>query len=271
MLFITKAKCRTFYVIFETLMKIFKVLFSLYAMTVFVALMLIIFILALPTIFMRQVAAGKYVYWLCSFWSDIWFFLIFIRTKKIDIRLFNKDEKYIIVPNHISYLDIPVLVNVFRKPVRPLGKEEMVRIPLFGFLYRKVAVTVDRSSPENRTKSVITLKSIINNGISILVFPEGTFNMTDQPLKEFYNGAFRVAIETQTPIKPVLFLDTFDRMHYGSVFSITPGKCRVVYLPDIQVERLTADDVEALKKKTFDSMWQKLIEYNATWICKTPD
>lgn len=206
------------------------------------------------------------MYRLCSLWSDIWFFLTVIRVKKIDQHLFNNDEKYIIVPNHISYLDIAVLVKVFRNPLRPLGKAEMVKVPLFGFLYRKVAVTVDRSSAENRTKSVNTLKSIINKGISILVFPEGTFNMTDQPLKEFYNGAFRVAIETQTPIKPVLFLDTFDRLHYGSLFSLTPGKCRVVYLPDIEVEGLTIPDLDTLKQKTFEAMAQKLTEYNASWI-----
>ena len=50
-----------------------------------------------------------------------------------------------------------------------------------------------------------------------MVFPEGTFNMTTQPLKEFYDGAFRVAIETQTPVKPVLFLDAYSRMHYESI------------------------------------------------------
>ena len=247
-------------------MRVFKVLFSIYAMAIFLALMIVVFFLALLSILMGRIAGENYVYRLCSLWSDIWFFLTFIRVKEIDEYFFNNDEKYIIVPNHISYLDIAVLVKVFRNPLRPLGKAEMVKVPLFGFLYRKVAVTVDRSSAENRTKSVNTLKSIINKGISILVFPEGTFNMTDQPLKEFYNGAFRVAIETQTPIKPVLFLDTFDRLHYGSLFSLTPGKCRVVYLPDIEVEGLTIPDLDTLKQKTFEAMAQKLTEYNASWI-----
>ena len=247
-------------------MKILKILFSIYAMIVFVALMFVVFVLALLSVFMNRIQGGNYVYRLCSYWSDVWFFLIFIRTEKIDGHLFNKEKKYIIVPNHISYLDIPVLVNVFRKPLRPLGKEEMAKIPLFGFLYRKAAVTVDRSSSQNRAKSIEILKSVINRGISILVFPEGTFNMTTKPLKEFYNGAFRVAIETQTPVKPVLFLDTFDRMHYSSIFSITPGKCRVVYLPDIEVEGMTMNDLEALKKKTYDAMEAKLIEHRAPWI-----
>ena len=87
-----------------------------------------------------------------------------------------------------------------------------------------------------------------------------------QPLKEFYDGAFRVAIETQTPIKPVLFLDTYDRMNYSSVFSLNPGKCRIIYLDEISVEGLTMADVVKLKEKVYVIMENKLREYKASWI-----
>ena len=96
------------------------------------------------------------------------------------------------------------------------------------------------------------MRSILQKKISILVFPEGTFNMTHQPLKEFYDGAFRLAIETQTPIKPVLFLDTYDRLQYAKVFSLTPGKCRVVFLNEVTVAGLKISDAKNLKEKVFD-------------------
>jgi 1-acyl-sn-glycerol-3-phosphate acyltransferase len=147
-----------------------------------------------------------------------------------------------------------------------LGKVEMSGIPLFGFIYRKAIVAVDRSSAVNRAESVRILKSIISKGISVLVFPEGTFNMTNKPLKDFYDGAFRLAIETQTAVKPVLFLDTYDRMHYQSIFSLTPGKCRILYLEEIPVEGLQIDDVPWLKQKVYGIMEKKLIEYNVSWI-----
>jgi len=99
-----------------------------------------------------------------------------------------------------------------------------------------------------------------------MVFPEGTFNMTDKPLKEFFDGAFRVAIETQIPIKPVLFLDNYDRMHYRSLFSLTPGKCRIIYLDEISVEGFTSANITALKEKVYSIMEQKLREYRASWI-----
>ena len=99
-----------------------------------------------------------------------------------------------------------------------------------------------------------------------MVFPEGTFNMTNKPLKGFYDGAFRLAIETQTPVKPVLFPDTYSRMHYNSIFSMTPGKCRIVYLEEVPVAGLSIDDVQALKQKVYSIMENKLIEYKAAWI-----
>ncbi len=114
------------------------------------------------------------------------------------------------------------------------------------------------------------LRSIIHKGISVLVFPEGTFNMGHQPLKEFYDGAFRVAIETQIPIKPVLFLDTYSRLSYMSIFSLTPGKCRAAYLDEVSVQGLTMADAQKLKEKVFSIMETKLREYHATWIQPAP-
>lgn len=98
-----------------------------------------------------------------------------------------------------------------------------------------------------------------------MVFPEGTFNMTTKPLKDFYVGAFRVAIETQTPLKPVLFLDAYRRMPYESLFSMSPGLSRIVYLDAISVENLTLADLEKFKLQVFNLMEKKLIEYKAAW------
>ena len=202
---------------------------------------------------------------LCMLWADLWFLLIFIWHKKIYESPHDKKKSYIFISNHISYLDAAILVKAYRQPFRPLGKVEMSKVPVFGFIYRNAIVTVDRSSTANRANSVRVLKSLINKGISVLVFPEGTFNKTNQPLKEFYDGAFRVAIETQTPIKPVLFLDAYRRMPYESLFCMTPGRSRIVYLDEINVTGYTSADVEKLKHEVYKVMENKLIEYDAAW------
>ena len=202
---------------------------------------------------------------LCMIWADIWFALIFIWHKKIFEAPHDKKRAYIFVSNHISYLDGPILVKALRQPFRPLGKVEMSKVPIFGFIYRNAIVTVDRDSAPNRAKSVLILKSIINKGISVMVFPEGTFNMTTKPLKDFYDGAFRVAIETQTPVKPVLMLDAYRRMHYRSLFSLSPGQNRILFLEEIPVKGYTIHDVSRLKNKVYEIMEKKLIEYDALW------
>ena len=119
---------------------------------------------------------------------------------------------------------------------------------------------VNRKDAEQRAKSVKTLKAVLAKGISIFIFPEGTFNITDQPLKDFYDGAFRIALETETPIQPILFLDTVKRMHYKTVFSLTPGPSRAVYLPMVPVTGYTENDTARLKADVHALMEQKLVE-----------
>jgi 1-acyl-sn-glycerol-3-phosphate acyltransferase len=201
----------------------------------------------------------------CILWADLWFPLIFIRHRKIYETVHDKSRPYIFVSNHISYLDAAIIPKAYRQPVRPLGKVEMSKVPVFGFIYRNAIVTVNRSSTASKAKSIRVLKSLIHKGISVLVFPEGTFNMGTSPLKEFYDGAFRVAIETQTPVKPVLFLDAYRRMPYESFFSMRPGISRILYLKEIPVTGYSLADVSRLKEEVYVIMEKKLIEYDAGW------
>ena len=95
--------------------------------------------------------------------------------------------------------------------------------------------------------------------------------MGEAPLTSFYDGAFRVALETRTPIKPILFLDGFDRMHYSRLASLTPGRSRAVYLKEIKVDAYSTDEVSRLKEDVYALMHQKLIEYKAAWIKSSAD
>jgi 1-acyl-sn-glycerol-3-phosphate acyltransferase len=203
-------------------------------------------------------------------WGGVWFFLIFIYHRNYYEQLLDKNKQYIFVGNHISYIDAPMLLKTIRRPIRALGRIELSNAPVFGFIYRSVVVIVDRSNPEHRAKSVRNLKSVINKGVSIIIMPEGTFNLTEKPLKDFFDGAFRVAIETQTTLKPFLLLDAFDRMHYRNLFTLTPGKSRAVFLEEVPVDGLTMQDLPVLKKKVYELMEKKLIEYKASWLPPSP-
>jgi len=244
-----------------------QVLYSAYAFLVFVGFLLIIFPFVVLASFFGKLKGGNFIYRLCQLWSDTIFVCFGIRHYNHYEVPHDRNRQYVFVFNHISFFDIPIIMKTIRRQhFRILGKAELAKVPIFGFLYRKAVVMVDRSSPAHRAQSVRQLKSVISKGISVVIAPEGTFNMTHHPLKEFYDGAFRVAIETQTPIKPILFLDGYNRMSYESVLSLTPGKSRAIYLDEISVKGLTLNDTQALKQKVYKLMEEKLIHYKASWI-----
>lgn len=237
-------------------------IYCVYAFILFVTIMLILFPFVIIASFMGRIRGGNAIFQICRIWGDLWFPLIFVLPRRFYETPHNRSKPYIFVINHSSLLDAALLPKTFHQRVRPLGKVELSKIPVFGFIYRKAIVTVDRGNAVNRAQSLRVLKSIIGKGISVVVFPEGTYNETRLPLKDFYNGAFRVAIETQTPVKPVLFLDAYRRLQYQNIFSLNPGKCRLVFLDEIPVAGLTLADTEDLKWKVYEVMERKLMEYN---------
>ncbi|TMI85664.1 MAG: 1-acyl-sn-glycerol-3-phosphate acyltransferase [Bacteroidetes bacterium] len=241
-------------------------IYCIYAFVLFVTIMLLLFPCVLIASFFGRIRGGNAIFRICMFWGDLWFPLVFIFPRRIYTSPHDKTKQYVFVLNHTSLLDAAVIPKAFRQPVRPLGKAEMSKIPVFGFIYRKAIVMVNRSSATDRFHSLITLRSIIGKGISVLFFPEGTYNQTHQPLKAFFDGAFRIAIETQTPVKPVLFLDNYNRLPYQHALSFNPGRCRILFLDEIPVSGLTAHDADKLKENVFHMMENKLREYKVGWI-----
>ncbi|MEO6001046.1 MAG: lysophospholipid acyltransferase family protein [Chitinophagaceae bacterium] len=238
----------------KVLIKFVQVLYTIYAFLLFVFMLIIVFPLVVIASFFGRIKGGNFIYRLVGIWADIWLPMLGIFHKNIFIGQHKTDHACIFVANHISYMDVPILVKSLRQPVRVLGKMELSRIPIFGFLYRNAVVMVNRSNSENRAKSVKTLTSILKKDISIFIYPEGTFNTSGQPLQDFFNGAFRIAIETQTPIKPIVFPDTVKLLHYNNIFSLTPGISRAIFLEEIPVDNLSMDDIEWLKMKVYNEM-----------------
>jgi 1-acyl-sn-glycerol-3-phosphate acyltransferase len=185
--------------------RIYKIAFTIYGFIVFLLLMFILFPIIVLASLLGKVRGGNFIYSTCRLWGDIWFFILGIRHYNI-YETKSHDGQQIYISNHISYFDIPVMFKAVRKNnIRILGKAEMAKIPVFGFIYKQAVVLVDRSNASKRAASIKILKSILNKNISIFICPEGTFNTTKKPLKDFYDGAFKIAIETQTPISPILF------------------------------------------------------------------
>jgi 1-acyl-sn-glycerol-3-phosphate acyltransferase len=249
-----------------------KAVFSVYAFVLFLLCLLLVFPVVVVASLFGRVKGGNFIYLICRTWARVIYFCLGIRYQAVYEALPNPEQPCVFVFNHISYFDIPqILMSIRDRHFRILGKAEMARIPVFGFVYRQAVVSVQRDDAANRAQSIIQLKSVLKKGISIVIGPEGTFNLSHQPLRAFYDGAFKIAIETQTPIVPMLFLDTYDRMHHKSVFTVCPGRSRTVFLEPVGVEGLTLDDLSPLKKKVQQQMEHALRKYHATWIETNPE
>lgn len=157
-------------------------------------------------------------------------------------------QAFIYLSNHTSYLDIPGMCLVVPNQCRPLAKKELLKYPILGWIINHASVIVDRSSNESRRKSMDHLKNVLRRGISVLIFPEGTQNRTKEPLQPFYDGGFRIAIETQQPILPMIILNA-GKLMPPRTLHIEPGTVTIHIRPEITTSGLTIADVPALKER----------------------
>jgi 1-acyl-sn-glycerol-3-phosphate acyltransferase len=242
-------------------------LYAAYAMLLFVIGMLCVLPFVVVFSLQDEKRGGDRIYKVCRYWDNAWLALVGIRHVNIYVSTPDPERRYVFVSNHISYLDIPLILQAVRRNnFRILGKAEMTKFPVFGYIYSRAVVLVDRTTAAGRSRSVRELKSLLAGDRSVFIFPEGTFNETGRPLKAFYDGAFRIAIETQTPLQPILFPDTFDRMHYKSLLCLRPGITRAIFLPEVDVQGLTLEDLPSLKQQVFALMEAALIRHRVSWI-----
>jgi len=242
-------------------LQLLQYVYCVYALLIFIVLMSLVCPFIMLSLLFGKIKGGNIIYQICRLWAITWYFLIGVKHREIYEAPHDRNRQYIFVCNHISYMDIPPIVLIAHQPMRILGKYEMIKVPIFGWIYKAAVILVDRRDSETRSRSVRALKSALKHHISIFIFPEGTFNETRNPLKEFYDGAFRIAIETKTPIKPVLLVDTLDRLNYRGIFELTPGINRVIYLEEVPVDGLTLKDIQSLKQKVYTLMESGLMRY----------
>ncbi|HEY0896539.1 MAG TPA: lysophospholipid acyltransferase family protein [Sphingobacteriaceae bacterium] len=164
-------------------------------------------------------------------------------------------QPYIFISNHTSFLDAVMLVLALPRSFKPLGKAELSSAPIFGMIYRQVVVMIDRTSKDSRERCVNDLKAELSRGQSILIFPEGTMNRTSAPLTDFFDGAFRIAIETQTPLAPVVLINAAKLLPRTDPFTrIRPGVVRAVFGDPVKVAGLTLEDLPGLKNQVHRQM-----------------
>lgn len=171
---------------------------------------------------------------------------------------FEAGKSYMLVANHTSMTDIMLmLLAVKNHPFVFVGKKELVNIPIFGFIYKRVCILVDRENSKSRFAVFERAQNRIQQGLSICIFPEGGVPDESILLDEFKDGAFRIAIEHQLTIIPLTFYDNKKRFSY-TFFSGSPGKMRAKIHPPIETIGKTMDDKFNLKQEVRDIILSEL-------------
>jgi 1-acyl-sn-glycerol-3-phosphate acyltransferase len=240
--------------------KVLQPFYTTWVLLTFLVSLLLAFPFFLIISLGNSIAARRTLYYIIKYWSKCWLFIIGMPVK-VNGQMPGKDIRYVIISNHISYIDSITIFPAIPSYFRALGKKEMSAIPIFGFLYKQLVVMVDRSSAYSRAKSMRLMWRVLKHESNIIVFPEGTFNEGNTLLKDFYDGAFRLAINAQTDIMPMLLIDTLNRWHYSAWWKIWPGPNRVLFLPAEPVKGLTLDDLPILKQKVYHRMESELKKY----------
>ena len=179
-------------------------------------------------------------------------FFFGIRNKVKGFDRLDPKQNYIVVSNHTTAIDILANASAMKgRPFKFLAKAELLKVPFLGINVGRLCIPVDRSNAEGRKKSYEDMAACLAQKMDVLIYPEGTRNRTDKPLKDFYNGAFKLSVETQTPIA-ICVTKRAKRLNdpkYG--LWLKPGKMESIWL-----EALFPNDhsIEELKDKAISAM-----------------
>ncbi|WP_225307120.1 lysophospholipid acyltransferase family protein [Adhaeribacter soli] len=215
------------------------------------------FIIFLPffRIFILRKKWYKYAGLLNRIWSWLQLRMYFIPVKVVHKAPLDPKQVYIYAPNHTSYIDIPLLLSTVPGFLNFVGKVSLTRVPLWGVIFKALYISVDRDSQLSRAKTYIYSNKSIDQGRSIVIFPEGKIPDANvgQDLAPFKDGPFKLAIDRKIPLVPVTM--PFNHIFLPDVkgkFVVNWHPLKIVFHEPIDTTNMTMDDLEPLKAHVFN-------------------
>lgn len=239
--------------------QIFARIWALWALLLFVATLLIAIWFYLPCFFLEEPSKARWHRIVSRVWMVVYLTLIGCPIRIKGKENFVEGTNYVVVCNHNSLMDVPVSTPFMPRANKTIAKKSFAKVPIFGWIYSFGSVLVDRKSDASRRKSIEDMKQILAIGLDMVIYPEGTRNRTTDPLKKFYDGAFRLAVDTQKPILPVVLFHTKKVLPASRFFYLVPHKLEMHFLPAVSSTNISADE---LKEKIFKIMWDHYSRYD---------
>ena len=231
--------------------KIPAAIYTAYVGILFFLCLICMLIIYVPLLLIRNDRSRMKIIYILNkiFLKWIWSTLVGIWVTVEGREKIKDDQTYAFVCNHSNMLDIPFTASCIEHYYKPLVKKELMSFPVLGPLLRMTSLGVDRSSPESRKNISAKMAEVMRNGLSLLIFPEGTRNRTPEPTKEFYDGAFKAAIAAQANIAPMVLINIRHLQPVDSNW-VYPGRIIMRFLDPISTVGMTEADTETLKNKT---------------------
>jgi len=237
-------------------MRIFRNLWAIYAIVLFLAFMAItmpIFLLNMA-FSPEEKSLRRNIAFLHHVFTPAFLSLVGIRVKIEGREKLDASRSYVIIGNHNSALDFIVNAAAFPGVFRFLAKQELHKVPVFGWVVKKMCLSVDRRSAMSRARSVVELKQQLAAGWSIFIYPEGGRNRTGEPLAPFYDGAFRIAIQTKAPIAIQTIVNIKDIASTARSIDLKPGTVRIIWEEPIETSGIRTEDIPELKDRVRNIM-----------------
>lgn len=212
-------------------------------------------ITALLTIFFCMLGMSrKGGYYPPHIWSKLWCILMFVRIEVKGRGNIDKDTSYVFVANHQGAYDIFLVYGYLNHNFKWMMKKSLEKIPFVGQACRiSKHIMVDRSSASAIQTTMDDAKKILKDGISLVVFPEGS-RTPDGKLKKFKRGAFSLATEFGLPIVPLTIEGSYQVMP-KSTFNITPGKITLTIHKPLSIDSKVTDSkliTEDLMQRSYE-------------------
>ena len=235
----------------NSLKNIFGRIWALWGLVTFILTFFIIFLPSMLSHLMKDPAGQKYFIGVSKIWMDVWLFLIACPVKVLGKENFKKGNAYIVVFNHNAFLDVPLSAPYVPGANKTIAKASFAKFPVFGQFYKRGSILVDRNNDKSRTKSFDLMKKVLASGMHMCIYPEGTRNRSNEPIKPFYDGAFKLSIAAGKEIIPCVIIGTKKAMPINKKFFLYPTRLQMHFLPAVSPAGKT---VKELKEKVFNKM-----------------
>lgn len=214
-----------------------KSLFPIYQWCIAMPILLVATILtALLTILLCLLGMSrKGGYYPAHIWSKLWCIILFVKVEVSGRENIDKNTSFVFVSNHQSAFDIFLIYGYLNHNFKWMMKKSLEKIPFVGIACRiSKHIMVDRSSASAIQQTMQRAQSILQHGMSLVVFPEGS-RTPDGKLKQFKRGAFSLAADFNLPIVPMTIEGAYQVMS-KSTFRVTPGKIRLTIHKPFSIE-----------------------------------